>query len=314
MAPVWKGEERMRTTTVRLGILILALLSPCAARAQDLARQLAQPGALSAGDGGENIENTSPYGPPTEALRQYGAPPTWPSGTDGVPTPACLSNWITYSRPQCCGPLCGGPIGYEAYVRTGPSLPVAGGRLHDAVEMGWFVEGGARVLFFDPPATAAWTVDLSISNTFNRGHRPNLTFQFNEDLATVRNLYRTGVNVAFGREWYLAGDAFGCGRTWRIGVDGGGRYETARVDLNDFLVGANATPPDLITPNGFATHYDVVGGILLSAHTDVEWPLGGCKLQAGFRVEWDYTWIDLLHHASNDISDVNFLLTVGVRF
>jgi hypothetical protein len=275
---------------------------------------MAQPGTGSPGGGGESPENITPYGAPTESLRQYGAPPSWPSGTDGVPKPACLSDWITYSRPQCCGPLCGGPLGYEVYARTGPSLPVAGGQLHQAIEAGWFVEGGARALFFNPPATAAWTVDLSISNTFNRGHRPDLSFPFNQDIATVRNLYRTGVNVVFGREWWLAGQAFGCGPTWRVGVDAGGRWESERVDLNDFLVGANATPPALITPNGFASHVDVAGGILFSAHSDVEWPLGGCKLQAGFRVEWDYTWTDILKPGNNDISDVNLLITVGIRF
>src|SRR5262249_34990144 len=82
--------------------------------------------------------------------------------------------------PNCCGPIGGdGPLGYEIYVRAGPSFVVSDNRFSKTLETGWDIEGGARALFFDPDRTAAWTIDLGISNTHYQGQRPDLQFGLN---------------------------------------------------------------------------------------------------------------------------------------
>jgi hypothetical protein len=311
----------MRTKSFLTAVLIVAMLG-LSARAEDLplpAQGLAVPSALGQLSGTPQTNTGIAFGPPTEELEPYGTPPRGPIGTDGIPVPAQLSDWLTYQCPDCCGPIgCNGPIGCEVYMRTGPSVPVAGGRLRDALESGWLVQGGARTLFLNPPTTAAWTFDFSISTTFNNSNQPNLAFPLvvgvgvlPTNLVTVRNLNRTGINVGLGREWWLAGAAYADGWNWRVGFDAGARYATARLDLNDFIVN---TTDGTIIPNGFRRRNDVIGGAFVSLHSDVEFPLGGCKLQTGFRCEWDYMWVDLIHHVTNDISSVNFLLTLGVRF
>ena len=133
---------------------------------------------------------------------------------------------------------------------------------------------------------------------------------------TVEDLNRTFVNVGFGRDWYLFGQAptylncpcgggcgdNGCGScggpVWRIGIDGGGRYGTAKLELHE------------IRHRG-----DTIAGVFVGAHSDVEIPCGCCIFQAGIRVEWDYTWMDILQeHNDADVEDINLLFTIGTRF
>src|SRR5262249_36341350 len=79
--------------------------------------------------------------------------------------PASLSKWITYEHCDCCGPIGGnGPIRADLYIRNGPSVPVEGPLLGQVLRTGWDVAGGGRSLFFNPQCTAAWTVDLGVSN------------------------------------------------------------------------------------------------------------------------------------------------------
>jgi hypothetical protein len=221
----------------------------------------------------------------------------------GIITAGHLSSWITYTRPDCCAPIgADGPITYDIYVRTGPTLPVGGGILGSNLATGWEVEGGGRSLFFNVPQTAAWVVDLGLSFHYNHSAHSNQVFQINGTPQTINQLHRTFVNVGLGREWYLLGAANSCDTKWIVGLDGGGRYGTARLELH------------AATPTTPATHIaDVPGGAYVALHTEVEIPCGCCKFEYGFRAEWDYTFMDILPQDS-DLQDVNFLMTAGVRF
>src|SRR5437660_7664511 len=90
-----------------------------------------------------------------------GAPPVEPA-----PVPQ-LSRWITGPACDCCGPFGDRTLGYEIYLRNGVSLPFGSGVLAKDLDPGWVIQGGARVLIFDAPKLAAWTVDLSVSNINN---------------------------------------------------------------------------------------------------------------------------------------------------
>jgi hypothetical protein len=242
------------------------------------------------------VDPTQPAGPGSEA-----APPA------AKPAPR-LSDWITYTRPcGCCGPIGDdGPIRSELYVRTGPAFLLATDFLSRALQSGWAVQGGGRTLFFNSAGDAAWTGDLSISFMFNHGNG-DVMFEFSGREVSARALYRTYVNAGFGREWYLHGNAKACGGWfWRAGADIGGRYGAERLDIND--------DPNFL---GFARRNDTVAGLYLSAHTDLELPCGCCTWVYGLRLEWDYTWSDMLLQPSgklSDLQDINLLINLGVRF
>ncbi|MFL5245464.1 MAG: hypothetical protein ACJ8FY_25490 [Gemmataceae bacterium] len=284
----------MNVKRVGLGALLLTLLAVHSLPAQTP--------ALSAADSGP-------------VLRDGPMPPgDMPSLTNSPAAPSRLSNWIAYTRPDCCGPIGGdGPIESETYFRAGPSLPIEGPLFGHTLETGWLVQGGARVLFFDPPQESAWTVDFSISNIYNHGQRSNIAVilpfvnvpsnnpfvttptTLTNFPVTVHALNRTFVNVAFGQEQYLWGAANTNESTCRVGWDLGGRYGSEKLELNELRHRTGVT-----------------GGVTFAAHTDVEIPWGKVLLLGGFRLEWDYIWSDVVHDA--DVQDLNILLTAGVRF
>jgi hypothetical protein len=250
-------------------------------------------------------------------------PPSTPLIVLGPPA----SPWLVYPRsPCCCGPAgkCG-PIGSELFIRSGPVFPLGGGIFGNFLRTGWDIEGGGRVLFFNPARDRAWTVSLSVSNIFARTGNDNEPITlFNVPVhtaitipnstvttpliqnvpvlqATVSSLNMTFVNVGFGREWYLLGSAdpgamHGC--NWRIGVDGGGRWGSAMVQFNEIN-----------------HHTDVVGGMYCAIHTDVEYPFRCGILQAGIRYEYNYIWTSILQDQNNgDFQSMNLLFQAGVRF
>jgi hypothetical protein len=127
---------------------------------------------------------------------------------------------------------------------------------------------------------------------------------------SIEALNRTFVNLGFGRDWYLNGpaptylnaaDRGDCCRgapVWRVGFEGGGRYGTAKLDLHEIQ-----------------HRTDTIAGLFVAGHADVEVPCGCCIFQAGFRVEYDYTWTDLLQQSNDtDLQDFNFLFTIGARY
>jgi hypothetical protein len=240
--------------------------------------------------------------------------------------PAGLDSWITYTRPDCCGPVGGdGPILYELYVRTGPVMPVGGKIFSHVLETGWDINGGARSMFYNAERDAAWTVDLGLSNLRNQGQHTDIKIPFGvvntsgttptvqNITITVKNMNRTFANFSGGREWYLGDPPQSCGGCcdghggcgscwsgprWRAGFDVGGRLGSVKLELHEI------------------THQqDVVSAVFVALHTDAEFSCGCCTFLAGFRIEWDYNWMDVLQgRNNNDLQDVNYLFTAGVRF
>lgn len=226
-----------------------------------------------------------------------------------------LSDWIVYRRDCCEGaPGKQTPLYTEIYLQAGPSIPVGGMTLSRELKAGWSIMGGARALFFNEPMTRAWVVDLHIINTnesagvndtqfpitfFHNGIRSDLAVfqgQIGRQTFSLENSNRTMVGLGCGRDWYLRnpGDNDSC--KWRVGVDGGARWGTHRISFNEF---------------GHVT--DVVGGLYVGAHSLIEIPYYSWILQGGFRAEWAYTWSDILQQPS-DVQDLNFFVTVGLRF
>jgi hypothetical protein len=238
-------------------------------------------------------------------------PADTPPATTGV---AHLSSWITYPRaPGCCGPLgANGPIGSDVYLRTGISIPTGSGPLGNSLETGWEIQGGGRLLLFNPAVDAAWIVDLSVSNVQNHASDRTRTvtlvnvpaFGGATILPTLdvspAALNRTYVNFGIGREWWLLGSADNCHdlANWRAGIDVGGRYGTAKLEFNEIR---HTT--------------DVIGGFYLAVHTDLEIPCGGCIFLAGIRGEYSYTWSDILQRQNDaDIQEISILFSLGARF
>jgi hypothetical protein len=265
---------------------------------------------------------------------QYSKPPAGDSATTLTDKPAPfpsnppdstlvstsgLSSWITGNRQECLGPLGGnGPIRSELYLRVGPSVPIGGGFFHDTLKTGWDIQGGGRTLFFNTQGDAAWILDLSISNINNTGRNPNQTATLHNVIVpgppsftggatsimvpsldvSTRSLNRTFVNLGFGRDMYLYGAPDAEGLSWRVGVDGGGRYGSAKLETHEIK-----------------HRTDTIAGIFASIYSDLEYPYGCITLLAGFRIEWDYTWMDILQHQNNsDLQDLNLLFTAGFRF
>ncbi len=242
------------------------------------------------------------------------APP--PEAPAPSPVPQ-VSRWIVGPACDCCGPFGGRTIGYEIYLRNGLSLPFGNGVLARDLEAGWAMEGGARVLFFNPGKTAAWTVDLGITNIYNKADGNHTATLQNIWVPGAANIFgqatstllpsidvtfddynRTFVNAGFGREWYLW-DAANCnGWMWRAGFDAGPRYGTSKLELNELR-----------------HRTKVIGGVFVAAHTDLEIPCGACIWQAGFRAEWAYTFSEILQDQNDaDVHDILLMFNLGVRF
>ena len=262
---------------------------------------------------GENSTSEAPTFPPPSPTAEYGSP-EGPKETY-VPAQGGLSDWVLYKRDCCEGsPGRYTPLYTELYLNGGPSFPVGGMTLSRELKTGWSIVGGAKALFFNEPQTRAWVVDLHIINTnesagkrntefpltfFHKGQRSDqFTFEGQMGITqfSLHDSNRTLVGLGCGREWYLWHPAGSGGRSWRVGVDAGGRWGSQSVALNTF---------------GHLT--DVIGAMYAAAHTDVEIPCRCCLFHAGVRLEWAYTFSDVLQRTS-DVQDISLLLTVGIRF
>jgi hypothetical protein len=212
-----------------------------------------------------------------------------------------------------------GPVQTEVYFRTGPSFPIEGPLFGHILETGWMIEGGGRSLFFNTANDAAWTVDVSASNTSNHGQHSDIKIPLNilvpdqNGMATrvqfggpnaqvpgvtLRELNRTFVSLGFGREWYMTGPANCCHTRWRVGFDAGGRYGTAEAEFQEIR-----------------HRQGVIAGAYLAVHTDIEIPHDFCTFFFGFRTEWGFTWSDsLLQENPGNMQEINFLITAGIRF
>jgi hypothetical protein len=221
-----------------------------------------------------------------------------------------VSPWITNEKNCCWGALAGAPIMSELYGVTGVSVPL-GGEVGRQLGTGWIIGGGARLMLFDRPLTGAWTIDASITNTANHAIDPKVTTlniiqpvdvfgtpqPTRMNLAvTLRDLNRTTLNLALGRELYIWGTALSHGNQWRVGWDIGGRYGG-----------------EVATFNEIRHRTDVIAGGFFTMHSDWEFPWSCCTLVCGSRLQWGYTFSNILQ-APSDVADMNIMVTVGLRF
>lgn len=314
----------MATTRNLFGVFLAGLLGAPAAFGQS-----GVPGPAAGGG----------YLPPPPASpgvgSGYAAPPQSP-GSGGptavltappgaVPPGVVPSPWCgpVPAGAACCGPVgANGPVTYELYTRTGPSLIVGGSAdLTAATHTGWMVAGGGRTLLFNTPGTAAWVLDLGISYAYNGGNAARILNVFSpaprnaqgqltgpdvNSPFTLRSLRRSNFNYAVGRDWFLNGPGTvgrECSWNSRIGFDVGGRWGTNHVDL---IPVAN--------PAGYLRRQGVSESVFVGLNWTWDVPMGAWILFAGGRAEWGYTWTNLIPPSDGNIQDVNLLGTIGVRF
>jgi len=212
-----------------------------------------------------------------------------------------------YAGPggDCCGPIgAHGPIGQEVYVRTGASFPLGNGLLVRGLNIGYATAAGGRAQFFSPAGDSAWTVDLHAFYTYNDGGSQDIV-TFRGEPVTVRALHRSGVGLGVGQDYFLAGPGF-VGGLWdanlRYGWDVGGRWGAGHVDLNSAFVEAL-----------YRRHYDVFGQPFVGLSTTLDIPVGGYTWLFGGRVEWNYTFSDILPKGGS-FHEVVAQLMFGVRY
>jgi hypothetical protein len=282
----------MSAKTIFSTALVWTLLGFGAVRGQT-------PGAMNPPD---SLPPPRPYGGAAETAPQ---PPL-------VSQRFQLSSWIRGEKYQCCDSVgASGPIESELFFRLGPSLVAGNGTVADVLQTGLYLGGGGRVLFFNPAQNDAWTVELGVANISNHAHAPTSVFPLHIFVpstagtptavvtgATLHDLERTFFNMGLGNEWYLRGSAASQGPMWRVGFDGGGRWGSASASFSEI-------------PH----RNDTIGGLWAAFHTDVDIPCGCCLFTAGFRVEYGYTWSDILQiQNKSDTQDVNILFNFGIRF
>ncbi|QDU21579.1 hypothetical protein [Urbifossiella limnaea] len=242
-----------------------------------------------------------------------------------LPPGAYGSPWYT-DGPGCCGPLGrNGQVAYELHAETGPNLLFGSGEFTDRLHTGWIVGGGGRTLFFNPEGDAAWTLDLGLSYTYNRGSSANFSDVFirqppgtnqltgqiipRADILTtsrIRALHRTAFNFAVGRDCFVWGPGNPgeeAGWNVRTGLEVGGRWGTSHVDL---------------VPNNAAESYSrrqaVFHGFYLSGHVNYEVPVGGWVWFGGLTGQYGYDWTNVIPPLKGDVQNVNILLSSGIRF
>lgn len=255
---------------------------------------------------------------PTQPPPRYGEQKPF---TMAAEPPGRLSDYILYRRSDSCYcPVGGnGPVQTELYLRNGASFPLGRGVFGDALGTGWMIQGGARVLFFDPPERRAWFLDASISNTWNQERNRTTTVplsvlvpspipgfgpvrvNFGEGgvpPVTVRDLNRTFVNFGGGWLWNLGGPTEQGDWQARVGVDGGGRYGSGRARTVEL-----------------ESRSDVIYGAYVGAQFDMERNCGCGKFLAGVRAEYSYTWTDVFQAQNQtDFDEINLLVHLGLRY
>jgi hypothetical protein len=266
--------------------------------------------------------------PPLDPYAGYtGAPPAYkverggPQTTPGPGTSPTntggLSSWLLYPHcPACCGPVGGdGPIHTEVYLRSGLSVPIGGGIFPTVLHTGWNIQGGTRILFFNPDVDRAWVVDLGVSNVNYNATAvdrtitlTNLTFSPGSGQApvtvpsadvTVAGLNQTFFNVSLGREYYLWGQANSGELNWRWGFDVGGGPATCKADFDEIR-----------------HRTGTYGSMFIDVHTDWEYPCRHSIIYGGLRAEYRYSYsTEILQHQNDgDLQTINFLAELGIRF
>jgi len=327
----------MTITRILTGVLLAA------ATAGPVSAQAGLPPYSAPGRAGGVLPSVAPAGgadpamPPASSLEKMTAPvapgaTADPAGTlaaapgpNGLPPGSYPSPWYT-DGPGCCGPLGRhGQVAYELHAETGPAIVFGSGFFTDRLKVGWTVAGGGRTLLFNPAGDAAWTIDLGLSYTYNRGSADDLLNLFirqrpttnqqtgavvgQPDILTtsrIRGLHRTAFNFALGRDWFLWGPGNPGGESgWnvRAGAEVGGQWGTAHVD---------------VVPNNAAGEYarrqSVFEGVFVGAHATCEVPVGGWIWATGLNVQYGYEWMNIVPPFKGDVQFVNVLLSTGFRF
>jgi hypothetical protein len=121
----------------------------------------------------------------------------------------------------------------------------------------------------------------------------------------LRALHRTAAGLGFGRDWFLWRPGFILD-TWdtnvRLGWDVGGRWGSGHADFD--------TP---FETDGYRRRYDVYGQAFAGAMGTMEIPIGGWLWLVGGRVEWSYTWSDLLPRDASFHEFAGYFM-FGVRY
>ncbi|HEV3142853.1 MAG TPA: hypothetical protein VGZ47_03100 [Gemmataceae bacterium] len=227
--------------------------------------------------------------------------------TDGLPMQGPNPWTILPSQPYPIGG--NGPIGEEAFLAAGPSLPVGGGVLNGNLYTGWYSEVGVRSLFFNMERDAAWTVTLGVIDIWNDGRRaagPGFTF-FGLPVV-ARDYNRWFASGGLGRDWFLLRDPQNVGLIgeFRVGLEIGGRWGTSHLDM---LV--KGSPP----PNDYVRRQAVLESLYFSAHAGFEIPLGAAVFFTTFRAEYAFNWSNNITPGLNgNLDDVNLVLSVGFRY
>jgi hypothetical protein len=206
---------------------------------------------------------------------------------------------------NCCGPIGGnGPIGQELYFRVGAAFALGNNALAKPLNAGWNAQIGGRSQFFDPTGDAAWVVDGHLSFTWNDAG-PGDVVTFNDEPVTVRALRRWAVGVGFGRDSFFNAPGFVAG-TWdanfRFGWDLGARWGSGSVDLNP-----------IFEENGYRRHQDVFAQTYAGLMATMEMPVGAWTALAGGRLEWNYTFSDILPKGGS-FHEIVVQFEVGVRY
>jgi hypothetical protein len=317
-------EEFMSAKIGWTAALVMAVLGVMQARAQDALPPASMPvstGLIApkpeiipapAGLNAAQPEEipTQPQVDPTDGTQPNGVPP---AGSNGDLPRRGLSDWITYNRNGCCSGPVGNhlPLMHELFLRSGVSAPLPNTIVGKNLNAGWEIEGGGRLLLFNPAGDKAWVAEAGLSTVENWHGTLFTKFPLNVIISgvrtkfgtgkvpglSVRGLNRTFVNLGGGYEWYLLGSAVEPGRKLRVGLEGGGRFGTSKMDLT-------------VIPH----RTDTIAGVYAGGHADMEFPFAGaCVLYTGVRVDWDYTWMDILQRTS-DIMSINALATLGFRW
>lgn len=253
------------------------------------------------------------------AWGQPSPPPVIPNGKVSVPSPLStngkpaptevylndgghtgLSDWILYRRHGCGQTGWDPAIQTEIYVRSGASFPFGKDVFGDVLNVGWYIQGGAKTVFFDDPHVRAWYVDVSLTNIYmdTLDRAATTPVSVNGQFTTLSEYNRTMVGLGLGRTWYLSGNGLDGGPNWRVSLDGGGRWGSSSATFSSLQHTS-----------------DVVGGVYVGLQSDVEMPMPcvSCIFVGGLRTEWAYTWSDILDQPS-DVQDFSVLLHVGVRY
>jgi hypothetical protein len=275
------------------------------------------------------VHGQSPAGAGDGAPVAFGGIPVATPGGAGEPLPEMqmpvLSSWILNPRGDVRGPVGGnGPIRIEFFLRSGIDFPVGGSRYMETLQNGWTIAGGIRSLFFTTAGDSAWAFDVGVLNTFNHGKRPDIQFpltilvppstnnviggnankvvNFGTDPGvpgvTTEGLNRTYFTLGMGKEWFGKLAFLPQCWNWRCGVDGGGRYGCESMGFNEIR-----------------HRTDTIGALYAAIHSDIEMPCNCAMLFVGLRLEYAYTWADILQSTTNaDVQDLNLLFNVGLRY